>query len=810
MRLIFLSAAFVLGFVPVQAALVEVRVLDEHGAPFHGVELRLEGVADGQDRGRYPEAFTDGDGRAVFADIEPGRYRVVPVDRDPPRFVAPADNPLAPAPELTLTGDDDQPSIAMELWRGVALICRADADTRGFVGTVVAREPGYRIEQRLELPAGETRELRVLPGRWEVVYETPPGFLLNSFHVDGREVAGATAAVEPAPLGAPVELVWNLASPAEVVGSLIWKGEPATGLAVEAVLLEPGPWLRKAAARDEQGHETVTANVDNDRFRMVLPDGRWRVRVVGDGLATTEPAHRDVVMRPGGYERVDFVVDPVEAGGVSFIVELRGPGGALLQDPGGAIVEVWPLDPDLRGEAPVASGEMNTDRFPVRGLEPGDWLVIAGKAGFLEAYALARLSGEHVDEPPVVQVALRPGARLRIRAADGDGRPANRVAVVGERLDDEPMPALDDAALLAAATRLPAVTDSTGYVSLEGLWPGRWRFRADWSSGDQRPRFARFTGEDAGGPEIEAVLEEGRETELAVELAPAGALRASLACRDGSPLPATASARVVPSGWSQGDSPTGEGELLLPDLPLRGPLRDTIAVGPLVQDAFRIAVRPVHFERWTWAPGTEVEEEAAEFTVFPGEPVETGTIAIDCTPRVVFFLETLDDESLPDLRRTRERGGGAHAQVLLGGLPHEDEPQIDLSARRIVLRDLPAGELTVRMVVEHPWLMPAGYLEFEVEAQAAPGSLAEFDVDVAGVGGAIHVQGVRGATVRVLGEVAEGTTFWTRELVDGEALFGGLPRGRYDVISCDDAACTRERRRWPRIPVEIGQTTVVP
>ena len=91
---------------PAIAGTIEVRVRDEQGGAFSGVELSVDLPAEGAVRAYLPpkslSQTTDSQGRATFRGLPPGQYVIRPRVDPEPRFVRPRDNPLTGAAPLTL------------------------------------------------------------------------------------------------------------------------------------------------------------------------------------------------------------------------------------------------------------------------------------------------------------------------------------------------------------------------------------------------------------------------------------------------------------------------------------------------------------------------------------------------------------------------------------------------------------------------------------------------------------------------------------------------------------------------------------
>ena len=392
---------------PALAGTIEVTVRDEHGAAFAGVGVRLR-LPDAPNRWSWLQAGeSDPGGKVVFTGLAAGQYVVETYGgRD---HVAPRDNPFASRPAATLESEDDTVAVELELWRGGLLVCRVEvhgAEIRS--ATVRVREIDYGHETMLRLPDGDERERRLVPGHWELSLDPIPGFLLTDVEIDGRSIAGHRPLVELESLTRPTFITWHLTARAELGGRVTFKG-PRVGVAVVAELVEPGPWYPAVQARGGSRFERVRAGIDNrGRYEMVLPDGRWRVRAVGDQVLESQPEIADLSLTEGELGRLDFDVTTEEGAGSSYLmVSVFDPDGKRLDN---ATVEVWPFEPADRGEEPVASKRAARGSVLVRGLDAGDYVVAAAREGYVEGNTPLRPFDPEDEDSRRVRVTLSHGA----------------------------------------------------------------------------------------------------------------------------------------------------------------------------------------------------------------------------------------------------------------------------------------------------------------------------------------------------------------------------------------------------------------
>ncbi len=164
----------------------------------------------------------------------------------------------------------------------------------------------------------------------------------------------------------------------------------------------------------------------------------------------------------------------------------------------------------------------------------------------------------------------------------------------------------------------------------------------------------------------------------------------------------------------------------------RGGLLD---IGPLDPGAFHMAVRPDGFDRWTWAFEAEERSSALALSVEGdsvrgGDAIALGEYVIECDPAVDLVLEPANSTALRDGRLTADVEL-FDLTYLRGGRPSQRDDPEEESFRQLPkpksrwagnvleLRGLPAIELRLRVVLEHPEVSPSGVLvrEFRLEPQ---------------------------------------------------------------------------------------------
>jgi hypothetical protein len=454
------------------AGIVEIVLRDENGAavPRATVELRdSSGTVDYRVR---HSGEADAAGRVAFTGVEPGSYRVTLRGDALLEFVAPEDNPRVAAPRITLTEGDELVRAEVELWRGARVNCRVVFDGLE-VRNVTVRfrevDEGSRFEETVYKDVGALEQL-LLPGRWEIALDPPPGFLLRDVEVDGVSFAGSVVMLELAHGAPPSHVAWYFAEPARLFGRVTFADEEID-VRVQAELLEPGPWIEAAIARGGSEYRLVTAGVDvRGDYSMVLPAGRFSVKATGPEVDECDPPIVELTLAAGEERRQDFHVRGAGSGG-ALMVRVRSPEGKQVE---GAVVEVWPLVPEPNREQPVARGASLPFSAMIRDVPAGDWRVAAAREGFLEGSSEFR--GFDPEEDPskrTVTVVLREGAAFHGLAFHEGRRPAPGIGFALERLDEPPPCIVREPELVARALAPRTDSDATGHAWMRGLWPGR-------------------------------------------------------------------------------------------------------------------------------------------------------------------------------------------------------------------------------------------------------------------------------------------------------------------------------------------------
>ncbi|MDX1388000.1 MAG: hypothetical protein R3344_02365 [Acidobacteriota bacterium] len=790
---------------PSLAGSIEITLRERNGGPIGEQWIAVESsTADIVQRAR--RARTDFDGTARFDGLSAGTYKVTVGSLHARDLVPPSENPFAPPPVVTLPTGNEDLRITLELWRGVRVVSQIVLDRRDSPRSAVyyeSLESDLRLESRFDLAGYAERVL--VPGRWRVSIDPPPGFLLTDFEVDGRSRDGSHAVLDLERYPATTFLTWRYSGPALVYGRVTREGKGR--MTVAATLLEPGRWIEQVEERGGSDIRHVNARwIDPDNYEIVLPDGRWSVRPSGAGVVWSDPEEEIVVLAPGEERRVDFTVRLESGDSSELLVNVTAAEGrwAPIEE---ARVEVWSLDDSGSPLAKVGEGETKSWPRPARiyGLPAGKYLVVAGHPDYLEGRQPIDYEPDPED-PRTVDIRLPAGAAVLATALDEDDTPVPEVDVRVIRLDDPPDIVLEDQRFRDAKKLREGPTDTTGHIKLTGLYPGRYAVMGRLRGALAATRFVRVMDDGKQKDEIEITLggEEERRVELAVR--PAASVSGSLACTDGGSLPGATSIRALPPGNDDIDRRedpdlTENALLTVDDLALTGKHGDRFLAGPFEERPIQLALRPSGYAIWTWALSTEQREYAAVLTTSLGDTDDLGTIQIECGPAAEAIPVVGNESPLPDLRDVEVR---ATATALRDNPQRRSvRPRIEQHADSVLLRDLPEGKIEIELVLSHPHFLPTDEQRWVFESEIDRGRLVIVEPDIPAIGGAIVVPGTDGNTARLGGA---GDFVRETDVEDNRARFVSVPAGTYRVELCADADCAEVRRVWEKIVVEVGET----
>ncbi|MDX1390031.1 MAG: carboxypeptidase-like regulatory domain-containing protein, partial [Acidobacteriota bacterium] len=170
---------------PSIAGSIEITLKERDGNPIGEQWIAVESsAADFLHRTR--RARTDFDGTASFTGLSAGTYRITVGSLRARDLVPPSENPFAPPPVVTLATDDEHLQIDVELWRGVRVVSQILLDRSDPPPSTVryhSLESDLRLESGFD-PAGYAERVLV-PGRWRVSIDPPPGYLLTDFEING-------------------------------------------------------------------------------------------------------------------------------------------------------------------------------------------------------------------------------------------------------------------------------------------------------------------------------------------------------------------------------------------------------------------------------------------------------------------------------------------------------------------------------------------------------------------------------------------------------------------------------------------------
>ena len=809
-RLLWIALLALAFAAPAAAATVHVKVVDENGAPVGRARVFLQQGgkenALGNPFRRSRLAETSAGGHVQFDGLQPGHY-VLGTRTVDSLLGKDEDNPLAPRAQVTIDTPDQVLQVQLELQRGTQLCTRfvIDGSRLDAVGSVSRKEleSGYSTKNGLRREE-DLCEL-LFAGRWDVRLEPPGGYVLVDLDINGSSSGESTALLDVRS-GSPTQHVtWYLVALARLEGKVYFEGE-RFGVLIRAELLQPGDWLTQAEARGGSLYAPVQVRPDHqtDDYAVDLPDGRWRIQAVGDGLEQADPAMVEVDISKGEQYRQDFTVRGESSGyQLGLKVTVKSPNGTRVAD---AVVELWPAGPEQRRETPLASER--TQRWGsarIRNLEPGEYRVVAGHRGFREGVITVEFDPDDVDSRSRT-IRLDRAAELNVRLVPDEEHDIAG-GVIELTRDDEPLATeLADEKLLNELRHPRAEFDATDRAWVSGIYAGSYRVTG---SHDRLLFEFKQDGRWVEQPEIE--FADGQSRELEARVVPAATVAGQLYCVGGEPLPGNADLRIVPAGARPGDPLDREWQketVLERNSLLGGEHHDAFDVGPLPPADYLVAVQPATFDRWTWAYGTENGAEAQSFQAKRGETIALGAIAVDCAPALHVTLTVGSGRDAPDLSGTRwERDLQLQATIVTqDGQRHQlQRADLERYERLLILRGFQEGEVNGEISLCHDHFVPGPWIRVPFSGSLSRGGTLPVVVPIADVGGAIELK-VASRAVVAAGLVDAQGIERIAPLEDGSVSIPNLPVGAYELQLCAEPDCATLLGEPETIEIEPHRT----
>ncbi|MDJ0523141.1 MAG: carboxypeptidase-like regulatory domain-containing protein [Planctomycetota bacterium] len=310
-----------------------------------------------------------------------------------------------------------------------------------------------------------------------------PGIYRLLVHV--QTVAGGpwTEAVAEVESGRTTDVRFTAADDGALEGTLRRRGKPVPGAVVDLVHTPEGagPLRRYRTGTDAEGRFAV-AQLEAGRYEVRVQSGAWR-------------SEQDVWLEPG--DRIELDLEAYEGRLRGTVVTAAGdpvPAALVVARP---LTEEGAADPDAGFHAEVRADPSGA--FVLRGLPVGSYSLAVSAPGHppgLLEVAEADLPG--ADFP--VEVVLGRGGDIRLRVVDENDRGVTGALVWVEDTGG------------SALHRTAYVTGAAGRLVIEGVPAGEVRLRV------------RARG--LGRPALRSArVEEGRQTDVEIQVGPAGALR---------------------------------------------------------------------------------------------------------------------------------------------------------------------------------------------------------------------------------------------------------------------------------------------
>ncbi len=785
---------------PTPAATLEVKVRERGGLPLEDLRVYVQSDSPGSSNWRRAGRGTTGpDGKVAIEGLEPGAYKITFGPPRDPDLVPPEHNPYVLSSVVTLPEDETRFQIEVEFWRGVQVsmtvatvhaelprssILLHHVETGTDIALPLPDVPGFPPQHRTRVHLKRT----LVEGRWELIYDAPPSFLVREILVNGEVIPGGTVRLDIASDPRDQFVSWELAAPCEVWGRIVFEGMPWEDGTVRATLLEPGDWLEDESQRGRIHDLVVPYRWDHDPliYFLRLPEGRWRIEPAGDSVAGSDPEFVEVALTAGEMRQEDFTVRTEgEGSGPALEVRVKTPDGR--KNVSGAWVELYRKG-DVGRQLPMLTDRTRSERYyvpPVRftDLAPGFYEVVAGTADWLDG----RVEVEIEEDPkkrPKVEIVLVEGSSVEaLSSLAQDGTPVEQVEVTLEWQGDVVPSLLVNEELAAARKLRRRRTDVSGYASIHGLTEGSYTVSARVKGQHRISRYARIRQPGSGeAQESELHVPSSGKTEVDVQVYEGAVIKGTLSCDDGEPLPPVVSFQVYPEGELEGDP-----VLELSDYLLEGKFKERFTVGPLEGGAYLLAVRPEGFEPWGWMYGTDQSQEAAILPVVEGEELDLGAVEALCAPVVQLQPLLRSGEVVPDMQKgvyqvegVRYRDNGEQVPLY---------PELEVRLQSLLIQSLEKGGVELEIRLEHPWLIPPVRELALDRIQIDRGVWKVLEVGFERLGGALQI---KNAPAGFLMLEQDGLTVERQKVADGKTFFKGVRPGRYEIRVCRDEVCSEE------------------
>jgi protocatechuate 3,4-dioxygenase beta subunit len=752
---------------------------------------------------------TGENGRCAVQSLVPGVYTVEVRPPADPNLSAPAGPPAQVFGTVTIRQGDAGAKMVVELTRGVRMQFRV-VDPGQVLPKNAAVELSSDSDDKARAPIDTGSAMITLPaGRWIAHLAAPVAGLVVGVELDGDPVGVLDVPIELKAPSSDRYITWTLAPPCTIEGT-VHSNLPFPGVEVGAEIVTPGPWGTSPFCRgvDCAGAPHGSPDV-NGRYMINLPCGVWKVAPSGESLLESSPPFAIAELRDGQSTTLDFDVRETEGSGRGGVLSVRvvSPEGRPV---GSVPVEVWPADGNASRDGPVATESTNSFGFDAwfDKLPAGSYLLRARVPGYRTAVEPLTDFAPEPSRARRMTIKLRRGAIVEASVKDDKDRPTEGVALTVARTD-KPKRSDDPATRLAEdddEITVPPSKDQTGRIIVAGLGAGTYRVRPA-PSGTLAATAKAVIGPPGGkqGEETTVTLAEDGHADVDVRLLAAASLTGRLVCVDDGEHPSIVEACLLPPGAPDED-PDARDACRAPLVPVRsfnltGEARDAFQVGPLSPGSVRVALRPRGYSAWTWALGTPDGSSAAVVQIEEVGAVDLGTIAAMCGPAIELRPAIKSKAVVPDL--TLAAVTGSLTRKTSGGKAESRALAADRARDRVTFSELPEGDWTLEMSIEHPFFIPAAPARLTADVNLARGIVVVETPAVDDVGGAILLPA--GAAAARL-TPAEGQAR-VEVAAGGRVTLRGVLPGVYRVEGCGDARCAHVTQTWPDVAVARGRFT---